>query len=115
MRHSATDFTSEIGLRPVTKFRTSHWGDGPQPAIGNPLRTDTSAPMPSKPPKPPRSKSLSQLTLDQPTPPIATIPSRPLSPMILYSVYVLIALALGKYGAINRSADPKRKLQLTVF
>jgi hypothetical protein len=34
---------------------------------------------------------------------------------ILYSVYVLIALALGEYGAIDRSADPKGKLQLTVF
>ena len=34
---------------------------------------------------------------------------------ILRSVYVLIALALGEYGAIDRSADPKRKLQLAVL
>ncbi len=34
---------------------------------------------------------------------------------ILRSVYILIALALGEYGAIDRSADPKRKLQLAVF
>ena len=37
------------------------------------------------------------------------------SPMFLCSVHVLIALTLGKYGAIDRSADPKGKLQLTVF
>ena len=36
-------------------------------------------------------------------------------PTLLYSVYVLVALTLGKYGAIDRSADPKGKLQLTVF
>jgi hypothetical protein len=42
-------------------------------------------------------------------------PVPPSSPMILYSVYVLIALALGECGAIDRSADPKGKLQLTVF
>jgi hypothetical protein len=30
------------------------------------------------------------------------------------SVYVLVTLALGEYGAIDRSADPKGKLQLTV-
>jgi hypothetical protein len=38
-----------------------------------------------------------------------------LSPMVLYSVYILIALTLVKYGAIGRAADPKGKLQLTVF
>jgi hypothetical protein len=32
-----------------------------------------------------------------------------------YSVYVLIAFPLGKYRAIDRSPDPKGKLQLTVF
>jgi hypothetical protein len=37
------------------------------------------------------------------------------SPMFLWSVYVLIALALGKYGALDGSADSKGKLQLTVF
>ena len=37
------------------------------------------------------------------------------SAMFLHSVDVLIALTLGKYGAIDRSADPKGKLQLTVF
>ena len=37
------------------------------------------------------------------------------SPVLLWSVYVLIALTLGKYGTIDRSADPKGKLQLTVF
>ena len=31
------------------------------------------------------------------------------------SVYVPIALTLGKHGAIDCAADPKRKLQLTVF
>src|SRR4029077_6548573 len=36
-------------------------------------------------------------------------------PGFLYRVYVLIALALGKYRVIDRSADPKWKLQLTVF
>jgi hypothetical protein len=35
--------------------------------------------------------------------------------MTLYSVYVLVTLALGKHGAINRSADPKGKLQLTIL
>jgi hypothetical protein len=37
------------------------------------------------------------------------------SPMILHGVYVLIALALGEYWAIDRSTDPKWKLQFTVF
>jgi hypothetical protein len=37
------------------------------------------------------------------------------SAMFLCSIYVLIALTLGKYGAIDRSADPKGELQLTVF
>ena len=37
------------------------------------------------------------------------------SPRFLYSVYVLIALALGEYRVIDRSADPKGKLQLAVF
>jgi hypothetical protein len=37
------------------------------------------------------------------------------STMILHGVYVLIALALGEYGAIDRSADPKWKLQFAVF
>jgi hypothetical protein len=36
-------------------------------------------------------------------------------PRFLYSVYVLIALALGEYRVVDRSADPKGKLQLTVF
>jgi hypothetical protein len=35
--------------------------------------------------------------------------------MILHGVYVLIALALGECRTIDRSADPKGKLQLTVF
>jgi hypothetical protein len=42
-------------------------------------------------------------------------PAGSISPMILCSVYVLIALALGEYGAIDRSADPKGKLQLAIF
>jgi len=42
-----------------------------------------------------------------------TLPSP--SAIFLYSVYVLIALSLGEYGAIDGSADPKGKLQLTVF
>ncbi len=33
----------------------------------------------------------------------------------LPGVYVFIALALGEYRAIDRPADPKGKLQLTVF
>lgn len=37
------------------------------------------------------------------------------SPMLLWSVYVLIALALGEYRVIDRSADAKWKLQLTVY
>src|ERR1700737_184956 len=37
------------------------------------------------------------------------------SPLIWYRVYVLISLALGEYGAVDRSTDPKGKLQLTVF
>jgi hypothetical protein len=37
------------------------------------------------------------------------------SPMILRSVYVLVTLALGKHWAIDRSADPKGKLQFTIF
>jgi hypothetical protein len=37
------------------------------------------------------------------------------SPLILYGVYVLISLALGEYGAVDRSTDPKGKLQPTVF
>ncbi len=39
----------------------------------------------------------------------------PHSPMILRSVYVLVTLPLGKHWAIDRSADPKGKLQLTIF
>jgi len=35
--------------------------------------------------------------------------------MFLYSVYVLIVLALGEWRVIDRSADPKGKLQFTVF
>jgi hypothetical protein len=35
--------------------------------------------------------------------------------MFFYSVYILVTLALGKYRAIYRSADPKGELQLTVF
>ena len=37
------------------------------------------------------------------------------SPRFLYSVNVLIALSLGEYRVIDRSDDPKRKLQLTVL
>jgi hypothetical protein len=37
------------------------------------------------------------------------------SPMFLYSVYVFVALAFGKYRVIDRSADPKGKLQLAVL
>jgi hypothetical protein len=36
-------------------------------------------------------------------------------PRFLCSVYVFIAFPLGKYWAIDRSADSKGKLQLTVF
>ncbi len=36
-------------------------------------------------------------------------------PRFLDSVYVLITFPLGKYRAIDRSADPKGKLQLTVL
>ena len=35
--------------------------------------------------------------------------------MILWSVYVLVTLPLGKHWAIDRSANPKGKLQLTIF
>ena len=35
--------------------------------------------------------------------------------MILWSVYVLVTLALGKHWAIDRFADSKGKLQLTIF
>jgi hypothetical protein len=41
--------------------------------------------------------------------------SRLPSSRFLGSVHVLIALSLGKYGTIDRSANPKGKLQLTVF
>jgi hypothetical protein len=37
------------------------------------------------------------------------------SPIFLYSVHVLVTFALGKHRAIDRSADPKGKLQLTIF
>src|SRR5258706_2756331 len=37
------------------------------------------------------------------------------SPRFLYGVYVLIAIAFGKYRVIDRTADSKGKLQLTVF
>jgi len=37
------------------------------------------------------------------------------SRMILRSVHVLVTLALGKHWAIDRSADPKGKLQLAIF
>jgi hypothetical protein len=37
------------------------------------------------------------------------------SPMLLRSVYVLIALPLGEYRVIDRSADAKWKLQLAVY
>jgi hypothetical protein len=33
----------------------------------------------------------------------------------MYGVHVFIALAFGEYRAIDRSADPEGKLQLTVF
>jgi hypothetical protein len=36
-------------------------------------------------------------------------------PRFLYRVYVLIAVALGEYWVIDRPADPKGKLQLTVL
>jgi hypothetical protein len=35
--------------------------------------------------------------------------------MFLYGVYVLIAIVFGKYRVIDRTADSKGKLQLTVF
>jgi len=37
------------------------------------------------------------------------------SPIIWRSVYVLVTLALGKHWVIDGSADPKGKLQLTIF
>src|SRR5882762_2059348 len=37
------------------------------------------------------------------------------SPRFLYGVYVLIAIAFGKYRVIYRTADSKGKLQLTAF
>jgi hypothetical protein len=37
------------------------------------------------------------------------------SGVLLWCVHVFIAFSLGKYGAIDRSANPKRKLQLAVF
>jgi len=51
------------------------------------------------------------------------LPDRPLGSSVghrplarfLYRVYVLIAFALGEYRVIDRSGDPKGKLQLTVF
>jgi hypothetical protein len=34
---------------------------------------------------------------------------------IRYGVNILVTFALGKHWAIDRSADPKGKLQLTIF
>lgn len=46
---------------------------------------------------------------------LADIPHHLPSLRFLYSVYVLIAFPLGKYRVVDRTADAKGKLQLTVF